>query len=156
MAPVQSDTLSIRQSFFFLQRCFSLVWFLAYIFGFGDVPPTYRILQFLLNSVIFLSCQFSSLFRSLWLGACMFGVLATFPHFVSTENLPRFPLPHHLYQLMEMLNMTGPSTDPWSTVLVTGLQLEFEPLIACLWAQPFSSFLTHLTAHLAQTPTPCL
>lgn len=140
----------------FLQSCFSPVWLLAYIFVLRDVPTMHRILQFLLNSMTFLSSEFSSLLRSLWMEAWVFGVSTTLPGFVSTENLPRFPLPHHLYQLMEMLNRTGPSTDPWSALLVTGLQLEFEPLVACLWAQPFSSFLTYPTAHLAQTPTACL
>lgn len=123
----------------FLQSCFSPVWLLTYIFMLGDVPPTYRILQFLLNFMTFLSSGFSSLLRSLWMGAGIFGVSATFPSFVSTEKLPRFPLPHHLYQLMKILIRTGPSTDPWSTLLVTGLQLEFEPLIDCLWAQAFRS-----------------
>jgi len=30
--------------------------------------------------------------------------------------------------LMKKLNKTGPSTDPWGTPLVTGLQLDFFPL----------------------------
>lgn len=47
---------------------------------------------------------------------------------------------------MKRLNSTGPSTDPWGSPLVTGLQLDFVPWITTLQAQPFSQFSVPLTA----------
>lgn len=41
---------------------------------------------------------------------------------------------------MSMLNRTGPRTSPLGTLLVTGLQLDFVPLITTLWVQSFSKF----------------
>ncbi|GAB0181629.1 hypothetical protein GRJ2_000628200 [Grus japonensis] len=51
--------------------------------------------------------------------------------------------------LMKILNRTGPSIDPWTTPLVTGLQLDFVPLITTLWAWPFSRFSIHLIVCLS-------
>ena len=45
-----------------------------------------------------------------------------------------------MMSLMEMLSRTGPSIDPWGTLVVTGLQLDFVPLITTLWAWPFRQF----------------
>lgn len=55
--------------------------------------------------------------------------------------------------LMKTLNRTRPSVDPWGAALVTGLQLDFVPLITTLWAQLFSQFLNHLSAQPARAPT---
>jgi len=33
---------------------------------------------------------------------------------------------------------------PWGTLLITGLQLDFVPLITSLWAWPFRQFSIHL------------
>jgi len=49
--------------------------------------------------------------------------------------------------LINILNSTGPSTDPWGTPLVTGLHLDIEPLTATLWLRPSNQFLTHRTVH---------
>lgn len=46
--------------------------------------------------------------------------------------------------LMSMLNRTGPRTSPLGTLLVTGLQLDFVPLITTLWVQSFSTFSVQL------------
>jgi len=35
---------------------------------------------------------------------------------------------------MKKLNKTGPSTDPWGTPLVTGLQLDSAPQMTTLWS----------------------
>lgn len=35
--------------------------------------------------------------------------------------------------LKTMLRMTGPCIDPWDTPLVTGVQLDFKPLITTVW-----------------------
>ncbi|KAK4817105.1 hypothetical protein QYF61_027968 [Mycteria americana] len=51
---------------------------------------------------------------------------------------------------MKMFNRTEPSIDPWGTRVVTGLQLEFVPLITSLWDLLFSQFSIHLT-YLIQT-----
>ena len=48
-----------------------------------------------------------------------------------------------LLPLMKILNRIGPLMDPWGTLLLTGVQLDFVPLITTLWAQPFSQFLVH-------------
>lgn len=45
--------------------------------------------------------------------------------------------------LMEMLNGTGPSIDPWDTPLVTALHLDGVLLFFTLWTQPFSQFSIH-------------
>lgn len=41
---------------------------------------------------------------------------------------------------MKMLNRIESSFDPWGTLLITGLQLDFMPLITILWAQSLSQF----------------
>ncbi|KAK4807064.1 hypothetical protein QYF61_018405 [Mycteria americana] len=46
--------------------------------------------------------------------------------------LPRVPSAPSSRSLMKILNRTGPRTDPWGTLLVTGLQLDFVPLITTL------------------------
>jgi len=53
---------------------------------------------------------------------------------------------------MKMLNGIGPSVDPWSTLLITGLQLDFMPLITVPWAQPFRQFSIRLAVC---SPSPC-
>lgn len=54
------------------------------------------------------------------------GLSATPPSFVSPTDLLRV---HSFNQLMKMLNDIGPSTDPWGTLLVIGLQMDFVLLI---------------------------
>ncbi|KAK4806792.1 hypothetical protein QYF61_005588 [Mycteria americana] len=112
----------------------------------GLFLPRGRTLPFpLLNFMRFLSAHFSSLFRSLWMAARSSAISATPPTFVSPANLLRVHSAPSSRSLMKMLNRTGPSIDPWATPLVTGIQLDFVPLIATLWAQPFSQFSIHLT-----------
>ncbi|KAJ7413852.1 hypothetical protein WISP_87945 [Willisornis vidua] len=43
---------------------------------------------------------------------------------------------------IKMLNRTGPTTDPWGTPLVTGLQLDAALFTNTLWAKPSSHLLT--------------
>ena len=47
--------------------------------------------------------------------------------------------------LMKMLDRPGPSVDPWGTILVAGLKVDFLPLITTLWVQLLVQFLIHLT-----------
>ncbi|KAK4807192.1 hypothetical protein QYF61_024312 [Mycteria americana] len=84
----------------------------------GLFLPRGRTLPFLLNLMRVLSAHFCSLSRSLWMAAQPSGISANPPSFVN---------------------------DPRDTLLVTGLQLDFVPLITTLWAQPFSQFSVHLT-----------
>lgn len=139
-----------NQTMLFLQSCFSSVWLLAYIFMLGHVPPMYRILQFLLNFMTFLSSGFSSLLRFLWMEAWIFGVSVTFPSFVSRENLPNFPLcqPSSIsinwdrkqvwtqYWSLECTGSHWPPTRVWA--------------IDCLWAQAFSSCFK--SSHCSSSP----
>jgi len=53
---------------------------------------------------------------------------------------------------MKMLNRIAPCTDPWGTLLASGLQLDFVPLFTTLWAWLLSQFSVHLTAHPASCP----
>jgi len=46
-----------------------------------------------------------------------------------------------------MLNRTGPGIEPCGATLVTGLQLDFVPLMTTLPAQQFSRFAVTLTVH---------
>ena len=52
------------------------------------------------------------------------GVSTTPPSFVSSANVLRVHSNSSSRSLMKKLNKTGPSTDPWGTPLVTGLQLD--------------------------------
>lgn len=44
--------------------------------------------------------------------------------------------------VINKLNNTGPSMDPWGTLLVTGIQLDSVPLITILWDLPFTPLFT--------------
>lgn len=57
------------------------------------------------------------------------GLSATLPSLVSPADLLRV---HSFNQLMKMLNDIGPSIDPWGTLLVIGLQMDFALLITTL------------------------
>lgn len=46
-------------------------------------------------------------------------------------------------------NMTVPSTDPWGTPLVTGLQLDLMLLFTNIWAQPIRQFSAYLIFHFS-------
>ena len=52
------------------------------------------------------------------------GVSTTPPSLVSSADLLRVHSNSSSRSLMKKLNKTGPSTDPWGTPLVTGLQLD--------------------------------
>ena len=92
----------------------------------------------LLNFIRFLCAQLSSLSRSRWMAAQPSGVSTTPPSFVSSANLLRVHSNSASKSLMKKLNKTGPSTDPWWTALVTGLQVDSAPLTTTLWVLPFS------------------
>ena len=102
----------------------------------------------------FYSAQLPSLFRPHWIAAQPSSVSATPPisiciPFVSLANLLRVN-PISLQIVNEELNKTGPSTDPWETSLVVGLQWDSAALMTALWALPVRQF--HLTVH----SIPCL
>jgi len=86
----------------------------------------------LLNFIRLFSTHLSSLSRSCWMAAQPSGVSATHPTFVSSANLLRVRFILSSRSLMSKLNKTGPSTDPWGTPLVTGLQLDSAPLMTTL------------------------
>ena len=98
----------------------------------------------------FMRFQFIS---PLWMAAHPSGVSATPRSFESSANLltvlsaPSSKLLMKML-LMKMLNNISPSVDRWGTPLVTGLHLEFVPLVTILWAWTFSEFLVHLTVRL--------
>jgi len=46
---------------------------------------------------------------------------------------------------MDTLNSITASVEPWGELLVTGLRLNFVPLVTTLWAQLFSQYSIHLT-----------
>ena len=91
----------------------------------------------------FLSAHFSSLFMSLGMAAWPSGISATLPSFVSPANLLRVHCPV-IQVVNEDLNRTGPSVDPWGTLLVTGLQQDFIPLITTLQGLLLGQFSIHL------------
>ena len=47
--------------------------------------------------------------------------------------------------LMKIFKSTGPSMDPWGTLLITDLHLDTEPLTTTLWMRPSNQFLIHWT-----------
>jgi len=75
------------------------------------------------------------------------GVSATPLSFVSSGNLSKVQSIPSSRSLMKMLSETGPSTDPWGTLLAIGLQLDSAPLITAVWVLAVSQFSSHLTVH---------
>ncbi|PKU42357.1 rna-directed dna polymerase from mobile element jockey- hypothetical protein [Limosa lapponica baueri] len=76
--------------------------------------------------------KLSILSRSRWMAAQSSGVSASPPSLVSSANLLRIHSVLSSRSLINMLNKTGPSIDPWGTPLVTGLQLDPAPSITTL------------------------
>lgn len=100
------------------------------------------------------SCQPSSgLLKTPWMAAWPSHESATPCSFMSPTNLLRVYTTPSSRLLMRMLNRTEPSTDHWSTVLITGLQLDFSPVTTTLCTQLFCQFLIHLIAHPAHNST---
>ena len=97
------------------------------------------------NFMGFLSGHFSVLLRSLSMAAGPSGISTTPPRFVSSENFLREHSAPSSRSIKKMLNRTGPTIDPWCTLLVTGFQLDFVPLIMTLWAWRFNYFWVYLT-----------
>ena len=105
-----------------------------------------------LNLIRFLSDKLSILSRSRWMVAQPFGVSTTPLSLVSSANLLRLHSNSSSRSLMKKLNKTGPSTDPWETPLVTGLQLDSALLMTTLWfCHSASSQSTSPTTHPAHT-----
>lgn len=65
----------------------------------------------------FLTTQLSSLSRSLWMAAQPSGISAPPPSFVSSPIFLRVHSIPSSRSLMNKSNKTGPSTDPWGTLL---------------------------------------
>ena len=107
-------------------------WFL------GLFLPRCRTLHLpLLNCMTFQWAHFSSLSGSLWMAAQPSVISAIPPSFVSSAP--------SCSTLMKTWNRTWPSTDPWGTLLVTDLELDFVPaLSACLWGSYRTSCLPRL------------
>lgn len=87
--------------------------------------------------------------KSLWMAANPSDLSTTSPSLVSYANL----WISHWVPLSRPLTMlwvcTGPRIDPWATPLVTGLQVDFVPLITILWAHQFTQFCSWLTVHVS-------
>lgn len=50
---------------------------------------------------------------------------------------------------LKMLNSIGSTSDPWGTLLVTGLHLDFLPPVTTLWGWQIRQLSIHLTVHLS-------
>lgn len=74
-------------------------------------------------------------------------VSVTHPNFVSSATLLRAPSAPSSQSLMEMLNRTGTSTDPWDTLLPSGLCLDLMPRGAAFWASFQFTSLSICPAH---------
>ena len=101
----------------------------------------------LLNLIRFLSAQLSSLSRCHWMAAQPAWCIYHSSQFCVISKLGEVHSNSSSRSLMNKLNKTGPSTDPWGTPLVTSLQLDSVPLMTTLWVLPFSQFSIHCTDH---------
>ncbi|KAK4830413.1 hypothetical protein QYF61_010944 [Mycteria americana] len=63
-------------------------------------------------------------------------------HFGVICKLTEGALDPFIQIIEKILNRTGPSTEPWRTLLVTVHQLDLTPFTTTLWAQPSSQFFT--------------
>ena len=84
-----------------------------------------------------------------WMAAKLYGVLATSSNIVSPANMLRVHSLPSSGSLMKRLSSIGPINDPWDAQLVTGLQLDFVPLITTIWAWQFIQFSSHLVLYLS-------
>lgn len=85
-----------------------------------------------------------------------FGVSATPHSFASTANLLRVHPAPFSRSLMKILNRIGPSIDSWDTLLVTGLQLDFVPLIiGCSTSFQLNHINLSLVKHYFLLVNPC-
>lgn len=71
------------------------------------------------------------------------------PSFVSSADLVMVHSALSFRSLLKMWNRTGPSIVPWSTAEVTGLQMDFKPLITTPWPCHSDSFQSTVFAHPA-------
>jgi len=83
------------------------------------------------------------------MAAKLYGVLATSSNIVSPANMLRVHSLPSSGSLMKRLSSIGPINDPWDAQLVTGLQLDFVPLITTIWAWQFIQFSSHLVLYLS-------
>lgn len=78
-----------------------------------------------------------------------FDVSATSHTFLSSVNLLGVHSVLLFRSLMKASNSVGPRTNPWSTPLLTCLQLDFMPLIITFWTQLLSQFSIYIALHLS-------
>lgn len=113
----------------FLQNCSPVFGPTAYT-GVWSFPPSCRTFHFpLLNSIRFPVFHFSSLWRSLWIAAQPYCLSTIPPGFLPSADLLVVYLVPSSGSLTKMLNSIRTSIDLWDTMLVTGLQLDFTPVI---------------------------
>lgn len=93
------------------------------------LPQVYYFVFPLLNTMRFLSAHFS-LSMAAW-----HSMAATPSSWVSSANYLRVHSDPSSRSLMKMLNWTGPSIDPWSTLLV-----DCKPTISTLWDSHWAGF----------------
>lgn len=91
----------------------------------------------LLDFMRLLAVYFHSLLRFVWMAARPSGVSATPPSLVSGANVLRAHSAPSSRSFMKMLNRIGPCTEPYGTLLVTGLQVFRD--------QSWHQLLTHTT-----------
>jgi len=121
----------------------------AYTGAQGYPSPRARLCLSFLNFRTSLLAPSSRLVRSLLTAAQPAGVSTIPPSFVlSTKLLWTYPAPSAT-SLTKMLNSTGPRIEPWGTLLVTGLQLDFVPPVTTHRAWQIRHFSPHLTVHFS-------
>ena len=69
------------------------------------------------------------------------------PSLVLSANLLRVHSIPSSRSLIKMLKRSGPSIEPWGTLLVTGHLLDLTPLTATHWAWPSSQCFTQRSVH---------
>jgi len=114
-----------------LQHCMGLLW------------PKCRTWHLaLLNLIQLTLAHRSSLSRSLCRAFLPPSRSTLPPSLVSSASLLREHSVPSSRSLIKTLNNTGPETEPWGTLLVTGQQLDLVPFTTTLWAWPSRQFFT--------------
>lgn len=132
---VISNLLSNRTTISFSAKLLSSHSFPSLYWFMGLFLPKCRICHFpLLNSMRLLLGHFSSLPKFLWMAAQPSCISASPSDFVSFADLHSVSSSRSL----KMLNSTGSSGDPWDTLLVTGVHLDFFHPVTVLWGWKIS------------------
>lgn len=120
----------------------------------GVVPPHVQHLPHfpLWNCMRLLPANCSSLSGTHWMAPGPSGVSATPPSLVPPANLLQVQTVPSATPLMSVLKRTGPSIDPWVTMIVSDLQLHLVPLISTLFNPPHCVLNQPLFLHFLWEP----